>query len=131
MLRSPAGAIHESPLLFLNEQAIHPEVLQEGNEFRGVDGVFTHPVEVRTAGAIGTSETGDFPVAYFLQRIGQFTFQGIACPDRQGEVNLRMGAMTIRFLEVTEENLTGWNNGGVICLSVRETPLGIRIVVFA
>ena len=60
-----------------------------------MDGVFAHPEKMGTAGAVGTSETGDFPVAYFLQRIGQLTFQGIACPDRQGEVNLRMGAEVV------------------------------------
>jgi hypothetical protein len=60
------GAIHELPLLCSIEQPIHPEVLQEGNEFRGADGVFPHPEEVSIAGAIGTSETGDFPVGDFL-----------------------------------------------------------------
>ena len=97
---NPAGAIPELPLGFSIKQAVHSEVLQEGNELRGVDGVSPHSVEVGTAGAIGTSETGDFPVGYFLQRIGQFTFQGIACPDRQGKVNLRIGT---EMVDVPEE----------------------------
>ena len=65
-----------------------------------VDGVITHPVEVGTAGAIGTSEAGDFPLGYFLQRMGQLTFQGIAGPDRQGEVDLCMGTEVV---DVPEE----------------------------
>ena len=64
-----------------------------------MDGIFSHPVEVRAAGAIGTSETGDFLVGNSFQRIGQLTFQGIACPDRQSEVNLRMGTEVIDMPE--------------------------------
>ena len=95
------GAIHELPLLCSIEQPIHPEVLQEGNEFRGVDGVFTHTKEVSIAGAIGTSETGDCPCGYFLQRISQLTFQGFACPDRQGEVNF---GISPEVVDVPEES---------------------------
>lgn len=55
-------AIHELPLCRSFEQSIHPEVLQEGNEFRGVDGIFAHPEEVGTAGTVGASEVRDLPV---------------------------------------------------------------------
>ena len=60
-----------------------------------MDGVLAHPEKMRAAGAIGTSEAGDFPGGDFLQRLGQFAFQGIACPDRQGKVNLGMGAEVV------------------------------------
>jgi len=31
-----------------------------------MDGIFAHPEKMGTAGAIGTSETGDFPLGDFL-----------------------------------------------------------------
>jgi hypothetical protein len=46
------GQFIELPLLCSIEQSIHPEVLQERDKFRGMDGVFPHPEEVRSTGAI-------------------------------------------------------------------------------
>jgi len=64
-----------------------------------MEGVFRHPEKVRIAGTIGGTEARHLPAGNLSQGGSQFTFEVVACPDRQGPMKLGLGPQIINMPE--------------------------------
>lgn len=71
------------------EQAIHPEILEQGDELRRMEGIPCHPVEMTPAMAVRGAKSGDLPLADFFQGATDLTFDIVSGPDGYGELEFR------------------------------------------
>jgi hypothetical protein len=73
--------------------------LEEGDNGRGLERVFSHAVKVRRAEAIRGAEARDLPLSDFAHGPGDGTFQDILGADGHGEVEFGNGAQKVNMPE--------------------------------